>query len=217
MMYVCMYVCLCVCYKCVLDRCIAMLGRSFVRLSIASLAFQIKTKLNTSWAASLVVVVLAVLPARQRLLLMLLLSSYLFVAKSNCDARFWSFAFYTSTHSPSAIYDKHTHTDLHYIPVSMYVFVCVMLCLFFVTVQYFDMFCFYFGLQQQQQFAWPSTLQQSTAWLLSLSLAQLCSLLMISLFGIRCAVLNLRYQIALLAKNTKRQTDKRQKSQKKSS
>lgn len=101
----------------------------------------------------------------------------------------------------------------------MYVFVCVMLCLFFVTVQYFDMFCFYFGLQQQQQFAWPSTLQQSTAWLLSLSpsLAQLCSLLMISLFGIRCAVLNLRYQIALLAKNTKRHTDKRQKSQKKSS
>lgn len=99
----------------------------------------------------------------------------------------------------------------------MCVFVCVMLCLFFVTVQYFDMFCFYFGLQQQQQFAWPSTLQQSTAWLLSLSpsLAQLCSLLMISLFGIRCAVLNLRYQIALLAKNTKRHTDKRQKSQKK--
>lgn len=49
------------------------------------------------------------------------------------------------------------------------------------------------------------------------SLAQLCSLLMISLFGIPCAVLNLRYQIALLAKNTKRHTDKRQKSQKKSS
>lgn len=54
----------------------------------------------------------------------------------------------------------------------MYVFVCVMLCLFFVTVQYFDMFCFYFGLQQQQQFAWPSTLQQSTAWLLSLSVSR---------------------------------------------
>lgn len=29
---------------------IAMLGRSFVRLRIASLAFQIKTKLNTSFA-----------------------------------------------------------------------------------------------------------------------------------------------------------------------
>lgn len=59
--HTCMNVCLCGCDKCVLDRCIAMLGRSFVRLSIASLAFQIKTKLNTSWAELLLLLLLFLL------------------------------------------------------------------------------------------------------------------------------------------------------------
>lgn len=99
---------------------IAMLGRSFVRLRIASLAFQIKTKLNTSFAFS-------------ALLLCSASASKLFVVvlfvccknKKQLWRAFWSFAFYTSTHSPSAIYDKGTHTHT---PTGLFYIICVCLC-----------------------------------------------------------------------------------------
>lgn len=167
-----MYVCV-VSLKCVLDRCIAMLGRSFVRLSIASLAFQIKTKLNTSWAELLLLLLLFLLFCqRVRDYCCCCCCRLICLLQKAIVTRAFDRLLFTPPHTVRVPYTINTLTLTYtiYVPVSMYVFVCVMLCLFFVTVQYFDMFCFYFGLQQQQQFAWPSTLQQSTAWLLSLSL-----------------------------------------------
>lgn len=162
-----MYVCLCVCHKCVLDRSIAMLGRSFVRLSIASLAFQIKTKLNTSWAALLFLLLLFCQRVRAywccccRLICLL---------QKAIVTRAFDRLLFTPPDTVRVPYTINTLT----LTYTIYLYPCMCLCVrcsacFFVTVKYFDMFCFYFGLQQQQQFAWPSTLQQSTAWLLSLS------------------------------------------------
>lgn len=118
-----------------------MLGRSFVRLRIASLAFQIKTKLNTSFAVSDAASrCSAVLPARQSFFVFIL-----FVCCknketkiNNCDALFDRLLF-TPPHTVRVPYTINTHaytqTALFHIGVS----VCAMLCLFFVAVQYFDM------------------------------------------------------------------------------
>lgn len=167
--HTCMNVCLCGCDKCVLDRCIAMLGRSFVRLSIASLAFQIKTKLNTSWAELLLLLLLFLLFCQRVRDYCCCCCRLICLLQKAIVTRAFDRLLFTPPHTVRVPYTINTLTLTY--TIYLYLFVCVMLCLFFVTVQYFDMFCFYFGLQQQQQFAWPSTLQQSTAWLLSLSLS----------------------------------------------
>lgn len=177
--HTCMNVCLCGCDKCVLDRCIAMLGRSFVRLSIASLAFQIKTKLNTSWAELLLLLLLFLLFCQRVRDYCCCCCRLICLLQKAIVTRAFDRLLFTPPHTVRVPYTINTLTLTYtiYVPVSMYVFVCVMLCLFFITVQYFDMFCFYFGLQQHNKS--PGLLRSSRARLgcsLSLPLWHSCAL-----------------------------------------
>lgn len=215
--HTCMNVCLCGCDKCVLDRCIAMLGRSFVRLSIASLAFQIKTKLNTSWAELLLLLLLFLLFCQRVRDYCCCCCRLICLLQKAIVTRAFDRLLFTPPHTVRVPYTINTLTLTYTIYLYLRMCLCVWCSACFLSPCNI-LICSVFILDYSNNNNSPGLLRSSRARLgCSLSLAQLCSLLMISLFGIRCAVLNLRYQIALLAKNTKRHTDKRQKSQKKSS
>lgn len=115
-----------------------MLGRSFVRLRIASLAFQIKTKLNTSFAVSDAASRCSASASELFVFVLFVCCKNKETKINNCDALFDRLLF-TPPHTVRVPYTinthAHTHTALFHIGVS----VCAMLCLFFVAVQYFDM------------------------------------------------------------------------------